>query len=93
MIFTIALYLISYIFTIVSVILPSWQLWPAVLLDGITYLTGAVMSMNFLFPLADNYGWISAFLFLINFEVMYLTAKIGVKIFNYVRGVGKGLDL
>jgi len=43
--------------------------------------------------LADKNGWISAFLFLINFEVMYLTAKIGVKIFNYVRGVGKGLDL
>jgi hypothetical protein len=76
--------------SIVSVLLPHWQVWPATFLNGITYLSTACGTLNFLFPVADL---TTVFIFIINFEVAYLTAKIVVKIFNYVRGTGSGLDI
>ena len=90
MIFTMVLYVLSYFLTIVSAILPVWQIWPDTLLTGITYLAQACGTLNFLFPVSELF---TIFLFVIQFEVGYITAKIGVKIFNYLRGTGSGLDI
>lgn len=90
MIFTMFFYILSYIFTIISVLLPTWQVWPDQFLTGITYLANSFGILNFLFPVVDL---ITVFLFVINFEVGYILAKIGIKVFNYIRGTGSGLDI
>jgi hypothetical protein len=71
-------------------ILPTWSIWPASLLTGLTYFFTAVAKFNFIFPIDTLF---TVILFIINFEVLYLTAKLIMKVFNYVRGTGSGLDL
>jgi len=90
MIITMVLYLISFILLTVSALLPTWQIWPDDLLAGIQYLSQSTQSLNFILPIAEL---ITVFLFFIHFEVGYVSAKILAKIFNYVRGTGKGLDI
>jgi len=54
------------------------------------YLSQSALSLNFILPVPELMG---VFLFLINFEVGYMSVKILAKIFNYLRGTGKGLDI
>lgn len=90
MIITLLLYLISFFIAAIGAILPAWTIWPANLLSGLTYFCSSLASVNFIFPIDSLFTII---LFIINFEVLYLTAKIILKIFNYARGTGSGLDI
>jgi len=90
MIATIFLGLISLFINTTTYILPTWTLWPDDLLTGITYFAGSIGKLNFLLPIDTFF---TVILFLINFEVLYFTAKFILKIFNYVRGTGSGLDI
>jgi len=90
MIFTMFFYVLSYIFIIISVVLPQWSLWPDNLLISISALANSFAGLNFFLPVSELFV---VFLFVLNFEVLYLTAKIVAKVFNYLRGTGSGIDL
>jgi hypothetical protein len=90
MIFTILFYILTLILQTVIIILPTWNVWPASLLDGITYFSSAIGTLNFIFPVDTLFAVI---LFIINFEALYFLSKLIMKIFNYIRGTGSGLDI
>lgn len=90
MITNIFLYVVSQIVHILAQILPTWQVWPAELTSGITYFFTQIYIFNFIFPI-DTF--MQVFSFLITFEVAYFGAKILIKILNYIRGTGSGLDI
>lgn len=90
MITTIILYIISFFFSGLVVLLPSWTVWPAAFTTGLNYFVGALSGFNFLFPIDTLF---TVIIFIINFEVLYLTAKMVMKLFNYIRGTGSGLDI
>jgi hypothetical protein len=84
------IYLISSFLGIIVFLLPTWTVWPASLLTGLTYFFSSLAKLNFLFPIDSLF---TVILFIINFEVLFLTAKLIMKIFNYIRGTGSGLDI
>jgi hypothetical protein len=90
MIFTFLFYILSLFLGNIVIILPTWTLWPNSLLTGITYFASSMAKLNFIFPIDSLF---SVILFIINFEVLYFLAKLIMKIFNYVRGTGSGLDI
>jgi hypothetical protein len=90
MIFTMVFYVLSYLVTMICDVLPAWTIWPDSLLNSITYFSNSILSLNFLLPISELF---TILMFLINFEVFYLSTKIVAKLFNYVRGTGSGIDL
>jgi hypothetical protein len=90
MIFTWILYLFALIIKAIAAILPVWSLWPASLLDGINYFFQNLASFNFIFPIDALF---SVIIFLIQFEALYFTAKLIMKVFNFFRGAGSGVDI
>jgi hypothetical protein len=74
----------------IATLLPTWSIWPSDLLTGLTYFFSSLAKLNFLFPVDTLF---TVLLFIINFEVLYFTAKIIMKVFNYFRGTGSGLDI
>lgn len=84
------IYLISGFLGIIVFILPTWTVWPTTLLTGLTYFFSSLAKLNFLFPIDSLF---TVILFLINFEVLFFTSKLIMKIFNYIRGTGSGLDI
>lgn len=90
MITDIAIFILRLIFDSIVFLLPSWTVWPPDLLNGLTYFVSSLAKINFIFPIDSLFSVIT---FLINFEVAYLTAKIVLKIFNYIRGTGSGVEI
>lgn len=90
MIITLFLFLISYVLNFLCIILPTWQIWPQALLDGLTYFFQQIAVFNFLFPIDTLFSAIILFLY---FEAGFFTAKLILKFVNYVRGTGSGLDI
>ena len=90
MITTLLLYIVSLFINLLVSILPAWQVWPDSLLTGLSYFFGAIAKFNFIFPIDSLF---SVILFIINFEILFFTAKLIMKIFNYIRGTGSGLDI
>lgn len=70
--------------------MPTWQIWPDSLLTGLSYFFQQLIAFNFIFPVDNLFIVI---LFVLNFEVLYFTAKLITKLFGYIRGSGSGLDL
>lgn len=89
MITTLFLTLVNLILSLLITILPEWTVWPATLTTGLNYLFGQLATFNFLFPVDTLF---TVLLFIINFEVLYLTAKLATKLINFLRGSG-GIDL
>lgn len=93
MITTILLYVISFILgTIGSTIVyisHGWSVWPASVLDGLTYFFTQLMNFNIFFPVDTL---LTVILFFINFEVIYISVRLLLKLFNYIRGSG-GVDI
>jgi hypothetical protein len=90
MITNILLYIFSEIIHIFAQILPTWQVWPTALTDGLTYFFQQLAFLDFLFPIDTLF---TVILFFITFEVAYFSAKILIKIVNFLRGTGSGLDI
>lgn len=90
MILTLLLYLVSFLIAGIVFLLPSWTIWPEAFLTGITYFLNCLATINFIFPIDSLF---TVILFLINFEVLYFSAKLVIKFFNFVRGTGSGLDI
>jgi len=90
MIVTLLLYVLTMFLNMVTVILPSWEVWPTALLDGLTYFLSLLGKLNFILPM-DTF--MSVLLFLVTFETVYFGTKIIMKVFNFLRGTGSGLDI
>lgn len=90
MITSLLLTLIYYLLLIICSILPTYQIWPNELLDGLTYFFSQLSNFNFIFPIDSLF---SAIVFFVSFEALYLTAKLIMKVFGFARGTGTGLDL
>jgi len=89
MIISILLYLLSLFIDLMTAILPTWTVWPASLIQGLEYFCSSLAKLNFILPIDSLFAVI---LFLVNFFVLYLTAKLIMKVFNFFRGSG-GIDL
>jgi hypothetical protein len=90
MILTFIFYILAILIGTVSIVLPTWQIWPQVFLDGLAYFFSHLASLNFLFPVDTL---LTVLLFWLSFEVLYFTAKLIMKVFNFFRGTGSGLDI
>jgi hypothetical protein len=84
------IYIFSAFLSVIVFLLPSWSVWPTDLLSGLSYFATSLAKLNFIFPIDSLF---TVLLFVINFEVLYFTAKIIMKVFNYFRGTGSGLDI
>lgn len=81
--------IMTMIFQISDSISSGWTVWPAGVLNGITYLFQQLMIFNFLFPIDTLFEVI---IFIIKFEIFYLGVKILLKLFNYIRGAS-GIEI
>lgn len=90
MITDIFIYLIRIFIDFVVWLLPTWTVWPTALLDGLTYVFASMAKLNFILPIDSLFA---VLLFFIQFEVLYLGAKLVMKLFNFIRGTGSGLDI
>jgi hypothetical protein len=90
MISNLILYIIGMILGLIASTMPTFSIWPDSVKTGLTYLFGLLGNLNFLFPV-DTLCLV--IVFIINFEIYYLSTKIFLKILNYFRGTGKGLDI
>lgn len=90
MITTLLLYLLSILLSVIVFLLPSWSVWPDELLTGLSYFLSCLAEVNYIFPIDTLF---TVLIFIINFEVLYFTAKLIMKLFNYIRGTGSGLDI
>jgi len=90
MITTLVLYIFVMLMATLTTLLPEWQVWPSSVITGFEYFLNAIGKLNFILPIDTLF---SVLLVVITFETAYFTAKIIVKIINFFRGVGKGLDI
>lgn len=85
-------FLINIIATIINIITSisnsiagGWSVWPSTLLDGLTYFFSLLMKLDFILNIQQLF---LALKFLIAFEIVYYTAKLLIRFFNWVRGAG-----
>lgn len=83
-------YIIRVVFDAVAFVLPSWEVWPDTLIDGLEYIFQSMAKFNFILPVDTFF---TALLWFVHFSALYLTAKISLKAFNFMRGTGTGLDI
>jgi len=84
------LYTVGALINLAQFLLPTWQVWPSGVTDGLTFFAQKMSIFNFILPMDTL---MSAIIFFISFEVTYFGAKIIVKLLNYIRGAGSGLDI
>ena len=90
MISSMALGLMALLIEFFVLLLPTWSIWPAVFLTGLTYFFRLIANINFILPIDTLFGCIT---FFVSFLGAYFTVKIILRIVNYVRGTGAGLDI
>ena len=90
MITTLFINLISYIVSAIISLLPTFVVWPDALFTGIQYICSSFALLNFVLPIDTLF---EALIWFIHFNALYLTAKITLKVFNFIRGTGSGLDI
>lgn len=78
------------ILNLICSILPTWQIWPSSLLTGLQYFVIQIAKLNFIFPIDTLFICLLSLLY---FEVGFFTAKMVMKVVNFFRGTGSGLDL
>ena len=81
------IYILTLFIGVIMALLPSWSIYPADLLTGLEYFATSLAKLNFIFPIDSLF---TVLLFIIDFEILYFTAKIIMKVFNYFYG---GLDI
>lgn len=90
MITDILLYIISFLLGVVADISlflsRGWTIWPENVLDGLTYFFTVLMKFNFLFPVDTL---LTALIFLLNFEVIYISVRFLMKVVSFFRGSGE----
>lgn len=62
------------------------SIWPQTVLDGLTYFFISLMNIDFLLNIT---ALLQAIKFLVAFEIVYVGAKLVIKLVNWVRGSGE----
>ena len=83
MIFTILFYIIGWLISLITFLLPIWQPYPHYFLDGCTYIGRALTLLN---VFVDAHQIAAAIIFLSQYFAMFLTAKILIAIVSAIRG-------
>jgi len=83
MIIDIIFIIIGWVLGFLASFLPTWEVWPQVLLDGINYFFASFASLNVLIPIGTIF---SALLFLVQFSAVLYSARILMKIIGFFRG-------
>lgn len=83
MIIDILIQIYSWIIGVLVFVLPAWSIYPQVFLDGLTFFTGSMAKLNVIFPISEIF---QAIIFLIQFEVIYYTAKLVIIVLKLIRG-------
>jgi len=90
MIIDIFLYILAWLISVIAFILPTWTFWPEDLLEGLSYFAASLAKFNFIFPVDALFAIL---IFFVSFEALFFGAKLVMKIFNFIRGTGSGLDI
>jgi len=85
-----ALGLMALLIEFFVLLLPTWSIWPAEFLTGLTYFFSIFAKLNFILPIDTLMIVVNLFC---SFLGAYFTVKIILRIVNYVRGTGAGLDI
>jgi hypothetical protein len=83
-------YIITKFFEAIAFVLPSWTVWPQILVDGMQYIFESFAKFNFILPI-DTF--LQALLWFVHFEALYFGAKLSLKAINFMRGTGTGLEI
>lgn len=67
-------------------VLPKWSIYPQAFTDGLQYFFTSLGRFNFILPMDTL---LTVLLFVINFEIIYYTAKIIIRAINFLRGAGE----
>lgn len=89
MILTTIIYIISILFSIVALLLPSINIIPNAIFESVTYFIEKLLELNSVFLIVDNL--MIALVFLMKFFVYFLTYKLFTMLVNYIRGA-EGLN-
>lgn len=84
MIITVAIYIISLMFSIIAFILPDIQILPNIIFEMIQNFTIWAMELNSIFFFIDNI--LNALVFFLEFLTYFSIYKISVIVLNYFRG-------
>jgi hypothetical protein len=89
MITSMILYLFSFLLSLLSsmtdFLAQGWSVWPASVLNGLTYFFSLLMDWDFLINTSQL---LTATKWLMDFEIIYLSTKLLLKLFNWIRGTG-----
>ena len=83
------LYVLSFILSVVAdfcdTLAHGWHVWPAVILNGLTYFFGIIMKIDFILNISALLVGIQ---WALGFLVIYYGVKLLLKIVNWFRGTG-----
>jgi len=86
MIITLLLYIAGGLVGFIAELLPTKQIYPIQLTEGITYFGQQIGRLNFIIPVYELSGIV---LFLLNFLSAYYLAILFLMVVNWFRGSGK----
>ena len=86
MIITIFIYILSSIMGIIEKILPRYQIWPDVVLNGLNYFATTLSDFNILFPIDTLF---QCMIFIGDFLSAYLIVRLILIVINFFRGTGE----
>lgn len=89
MITSIVFYILSFTLGVISSISDflarGWSPWPSSVLSGLTYFFTNLMRFDFIFNITQL---LLAIKWVIAFDLIYITVRLLMKLFNWVRGSG-----
>jgi len=80
------LIMLGYFMGLIATLAPTWTVWPAGFIEGITYFFTGLMKFNFIFPIDTAMQGIN---FLAGFAALYFSAKLLIMLINWFRGAGE----
>lgn len=90
MIITLFFWGISFILKLIAkasdVIAKDWTVWPSAVLDGLTYFFTNLMNFDFFLNI---YQMLLAMKWLVGFLIIYVSVRLLLKLFNFLRGSGE----
>lgn len=93
MIISVLLFVVSFLFDsvvfIMQFIAKDFSVWPDNVLNGFTYFFTSLMNFDFILNTTELLNMLK---YLIAFDVIYISIKLLLKLFNWVRGSG-GVEL
>jgi len=90
MIVTIGIYIVSIFIGLIALILPDLHVWPTVVHTSIQSFFGTIIKLDSAIFFIDIL--LNAFVFFLRFLTYFFIYKITIKVLNYFRGVGSGLN-